>query len=93
MPMQVIHYTDDKIGSLDWELPPGIVEKLATLNEKDRQIRMETLQNLARSYLQLMMAVTSTGDQALAGLEMMAIHQAETIRYFSGYIRIMNSTK
>lgn len=67
--MQLIHFTDERLGSLDWELPLSLSEKMASLPEQDQKLIREEVENQLRAFLHTLNGALSSGNAAELSLK------------------------
>lgn len=83
--MQIVHFTDTRIGSFDWELPPDLTERMKALPEPMQAAIRYELEKLIRSLLHMLMAALKMGPDAEMHLDLMR----EVLGVLAGQLKAM----
>lgn len=60
--MEIIHFTTDDLGSLDWELPKDVAEKLAAMEPGRRHEIQDQLTVLTQTHIYILRGVLKLRD-------------------------------
>lgn len=62
--MQIVHFTDEKIGSLDWELPPNVAKVIDRIPYEYQREIIDELTRHVKAHLLLLCGTTFMGERA-----------------------------
>jgi hypothetical protein len=59
--MQLVHFANPSLGSLDWELPPSLATALDTMPEEFRKILLAEIESKMQAYMHTLMGALKMG--------------------------------
>ena len=87
--MQLVHFSSEAIGSLDWELPPDITAKLERLPPDLQAAILARITDLVKGHLHTLIGTLYLGAHSVVGLEMVAIRSSETASMMQSFVAVI----
>ncbi len=78
--MQVINYTDEHVGSLDWELPEDLAANLDALPNQLRRVVLGEIEIQIHAFMLMLLGAVQSGPKASDALRTIAESNEKTAR-------------
>jgi len=67
--MQVVYFTDEKLGNVEWELPIDLANHISDLPKEEQDIVRKEFEFHVRGYLKLLVDVVHMGPRVHKALD------------------------
>ncbi len=83
--MQVVHFTNESVGSIDWELPTTVANRISALSPEMQKAVLSELESHMKATTQILVATLHLGAHAEQAFDMIRENGAALARRLGQY--------